>query len=713
MAETLERLVVQVDVGDLDRLLRQAVDVDDEPVVLGGDLDCARLQVFHRVVGAVMTELELGGPAAQGQAQDLMAQADAENRLLAEQLAHGVHRVADWLRVARAVGQEDSVRVPGQDFFRRGGGREDLELAAGFVERAQDGELDPEVENFRVIAFQNAAESVKNLPQDLHALDAAGALQSIPGVGKAIADALHELLTTGTFADYDLLRAEVPEGVVQMMKVPDMGPKKAKRLWEELGITSIEALRDAAAAGRLRDLKGFGAKSEEKILKGIELLARRSDERTPLGVVRPLALTLIDGLLHAVPPGTIGRIEAAGSLRRWRDTIGDVDILCVSEEPAAVMAAFRSLPQVADVAAAGETKTSVILGNGLQVDLRVVEARHWGAALQYFTGSKEHNVELRELALRQGWSLNEYGLTATGDGAAPAGEQRYFSTEPELYAFLGLAWVPPELRENRGEVLAAQRDRLPHLLAAGDIRGELHGHTTWSDGAASVREMAEAARTCGYEYWNVSDHSVGLGVVQGVDGERLRRQRVEIDAYNHDAAEQGFQFRLLQGSEVEILADGTLGLPDEVLATLDVVVASIHSAQRQDRETITARALQVIHNPHVDILGHPTGRLIGARPPSEIDVERVLQACLATGTVVEINANPERLDLNDVYARRAVELGCKIAINTDAHAPDHLRLLEYGIGTARRGWVTAADVVDTRPMSEMLALLKDGNSRDR
>lgn len=582
--------------------------------------------------------------------------------------------------------------------------RDVAEILAGVAARLQI--LD--ANKFRVIAFQNAAESVRNLAQDLHALDVAGALQTIPGVGKGIADAIHELLTTGTFADYEQLRAQVPEGVVQMMRVPDMGPKKAKRLWDELGIDSVEALRDAAAAGRLRDLKGFGAKSEEKILKGIELLSRRSDERLPLGIVRPLALAVIDGLAQAAPPGAIARIEAAGSLRRWRDTIGDVDILCVSEQPVGVMEAFRSLPQVADVAAAGDTKTSVILGNGLQVDLRVVEARHWGAALQYFTGSKEHNVELRELALRQGWSLNEYGLTATGEGAAPAGEQRFFATEPELYAFLGLSWVAPELRENRGEVQAALRDRLPNLITLADIRGELHGHTTWSDGGASVREMAEAARARGYEYWNVSDHSVGLGVVQGVDGERLRRQRAEIDAYNRYAAEQGFVFRLLQGSEVEILADGSLGLPDDVLATLDVVVASIHSAQRQDRETITARALQVIQNPHVDILGHPTGRLIGARPPSEIDVERVLQACLATGTVVEINANPERLDLNDVYARRAVELGCKLAINTDAHAPDNLALLEYGIGTARRGWVTAADVVNTRPLSEMLALLKDG-----
>jgi DNA polymerase (family 10) len=381
-------------------------------------------------------------------------------------------------------------------------------------------------------------------------------------------------------------------------------------------------------------------------------------------------------------------------------------MLCVSRDPAAVMAAFRALPQAAEVVGSGDTKTSIVLGNGLQVDLRVVEAQHWGAAVQYFTGNKEHNIEMREIALKKGWSLNEYGLTATGDGDAPAGEVRFFPEEEALYEFLGLAWMPPEMRENRGEIQAAKERKLPRLIVAEDLRGELHGHTTWSDGTGSVMEMAEAARQRGYRYWGVTDHSVGLGVVQGVDGERLRRQRQEIDAANDHFAKQGVDFRLLQGSEVEILADGTLGLPDDVLATLDVAVASIHSAQRQDRETITARCLKAVYNPHIDILGHPTSRLLGSRPPTELDVERVLQACAETGTVVEINANPARLDLNDVYARRAVELGCKIAINCDAHATDGMEILEYGIATARRAWLTAADVINTRPLAELLPLLK-------
>lgn len=559
---------------------------------------------------------------------------------------------------------------------------------------------------FRVIAFQNAAENLRNLGQDINTLYSRGELQSIPGVGKGIADALHTLFSTGSVPEFDALRAQVPDGVVEMMRVPDMGPKKAKRLWDELGITSVEALAAAAEAGDLRDLKGFGAKSEEKILKGIELLAKRSDDRTPIGVARPLALSLIAGLNAALPAGAIQRIGVAGSLRRWRETIGDVDILCVSDQPAQVMAAFRSLPEVADVAAAGETKTSVILGNGLQVDLRVVEGKHWGAALQYFTGSKEHNVALRELALKQGWSLNEYGLTATGDGETTGGEQRFFAEESDLYEFLGLPWIAPELRENRGEIQAARRNELPPLVEAQDLRGELHSHTTWSDGHASVWEMAEAARRRGYAYWVVSDHSVGLGVVQGVDGERLRKQAEEIAEANRRYQQMGVEMRVLQGSEVEILADGSLGLPDEVLATLDVVVASIHSAQRQDRETITERCLAAVRNPHVHVLGHPTGRLLGSRPPSDLDVERVLQVCAQTGTVVEINANPARLDLNDVYARRAVELGCKLAINCDAHELAGTDVVEYGVGTARRAWISAADVVNTRPLNEMLALLK-------
>ncbi len=563
-----------------------------------------------------------------------------------------------------------------------------------------------EANRFRVIAFQNAAEAIKNYPQDINAIFANGKLQEIAGVGKGIAGAVGELLREGIVAEFEELKRQVPPGVVAMMQVPDMGPKKARRLWQELSISSIDDLKAAAEAGKLRELKGFGAKSEEKILKGIELLTKRGDERTPLGVARPLALSIIDGLRAALPAGTLQRIEAAGSLRRWKETIGDLDILCVSEQPAAVMAAFQTLPQVADVTHAGDTKSSVILANGLQVDLRVVEAKCWGAALQYFTGSKEHNVPIRDLALRQGWSLNEYNLTATGNGKTTAGEEHFFAEEAELYAFLGLDWVPPELRENRGEIQAARAHKLPKLLELQDIRGELHGHSTWSDGTASIEAMAERARAQGYQYWALCDHSVGLGMVGGLDGERLRQQAVEIARINQRYADEGIDFRLLRGTEVEILSDGSLGLPDEVLAELEIVVASIHSGLRQDRAVITERCLQAIRNPHVDILGHPTGRLIGARAPSDIDMEAVLQACLETGTVPEINAHPSRLDMSDVYTRRAIELGCKIAINSDAHELAGMEVMPYGVATARRAWVTAEQVINTRPLDQMLALLK-------
>lgn len=560
---------------------------------------------------------------------------------------------------------------------------------------------------FRVIAFQNAAEAIRTYGQDVNSLHAEGKLQTIPGVGKGIADAVAELLANGEAKDFEELKEQVPRGVVEIVQIPDVGPKTAKRLWQELDITTVDGLKAAAEAGKIRVLKGFGAKSEEKILRGIELAAKRGDSRTPLGEARPLAQALVDGLRAKLPEGAIIRLEVGGSLRRWKETIGDVDILVVSETPDVVMDAFVTLPQVSDVVGKGDAKSSVILGTGLRVDLLVVEAKNWGAALQYFTGSKEHNVEMRELALKQGWSLNEKSLTATGKGDAPEGEEKYFAEEADLYEFLGLDWVPPELRENRGEIAAARVHELPKLIEIADIRGELHGHSTWSDGTAPIAAMAAAAQKRGYAYWGVCDHSVGLGMVGGLDGERLAAQAAEIAELNAQYERDGLDFRLLRGTEVEILADGSLGLPDDVLAELDVVVASIHSGLRQDRETITARCLKAIRNPHVDILGHATGRMIESRPPSELDMEQVLQACVETGTVVEINAHPSRLDVSDVYARRALELGCRLAINCDAHVRDGMEMMPYGIGTARRGWVEAKDVVNTYPLEQMLAMLKD------
>lgn len=560
---------------------------------------------------------------------------------------------------------------------------------------------------FRVIAFQNAAKAIEDLGQSVANLHAQGKLTDIPGVGKGIAADISQLLENGQADVYESLKAEIPMGVVEMMRVPDVGPKTARRLWEERNITSVEALEVAAQAGELRDLKGMGEKSEAKILRGIELLRKRRDDRIPLGDARPVALNLVAELQAALPAGVIQKIEAAGSLRRWRETIGDMDILAVSDQPEAVMAAFGRLPMVAEVLSGGLGKSRVLLQNNMEVDLRVVEPQHWGAALQYFTGSKEHNVAVRELALKQGWSLNEYGLTATDRNLkTPAGSEQFFETEEALYDFLGLAWTPPELRENTGEVTLAQKQALPALITLDQIQGELHGHSIYSDGVAPIAEMAAAAMQRGYRYWAVCDHSIGLGMVGGVDGEGLARQAAEIADLNQRYAAEGRDFRLLRGIEVEILADGSLGLPDEVLAQLEVVVASIHSGLRQDQATITARCLRAVANPHVDILGHPTGRLLGRRSPSELDLEAVLAACAEKGTAVEINAHPSRLDLQDTYARRAAALGVRIAINSDAHAVDGMQIMPYGIATARRGWLTSEHILNSRPAEDVLALLK-------
>lgn len=581
-----------------------------------------------------------------------------------------------------------------------------------------------EANQFRVNAYGNAAEAIRGLGQDINRLYADEKLESIDGVGKGIAALLRELFSSGKVEEFEELKEQVPAGVVAMTRVPDVGPKTAKRLWHELEITSVEGLKAAAEAGKIRALKGFGAKSEQKILKGIELATRRGDERMPIGQALPQAQEIVRLLQEAVGEGVIARIEIAGSLRRGKETIGDVDILtvCSGEEQApTLMEAFRTLPLVADVIGAGEKKSSVVLNSGLQADIRVVEPKHWGAALQYFTGSKEHGVALRERAQRMGWSLNEYGLRATGKGDTDEAdtreadtnggdvaqdEMRYFEEEAALYEFLGLAWIAPEMRENRGELEAAAADKLPKLIELDDIQGELHGHSNWSDGTAEIADMAQAAQARGYRYWALCDHSTGLGMVNGLDADRIAEQAVIIRKVNQEYADAGIDFRLLRGTEVEILADGTLGLPDAVLAELDVVVASIHSGLRQERDTITKRCIAAIENPHVDILGHATGRLIGVRAPSEIDLEAVLAACAATGTVVEINAHPSRLDINDVYARRAVELGCRIAVNSDAHAVDGMEIMSFGIAVARRAWLEPKNVVNTYPLDEMLKLLK-------
>jgi DNA polymerase (family 10) len=551
--------------------------------------------------------------------------------------------------------------------------------------------LDIQEANYhRIMAYRRAAENIAALGQPLQELWQAGELESIPGIGKTLSDKIDELMRSGELEAYKKLKAEVPDGVVAMLQVTGIGPKSAARFWKELGITSIDDLEQAAQDGRLRELHGFGAKSEQNVLDGIEAFKRRTG-RTRLGDAWPLAQTMLAALRDV--PG-VTRSASAGSLRRRRETVGDLDLLVASESPEPVMARFRELPQVAEVLLSGPTKTSIRTDEGFQVDLRVLEPARWGTALQYFTGSQAHNIRLRGLALEQGLSLSEYALKRDD------GSEILCATEEEVYATLGLPLIPPELREDRGEIEAALEDRLPDLIKPGDLKGDLQFHTTRSDGHQGLLEMAQAAQAQGLAYALVTDHSHSLGVTGGLDAERLGEQQAEIDEVNR---QMGGDFRVLSGVEVEVRGDGTLDLPDEVLAELDLVVAAVHSGLRQDREKVTARMLAAIRNPHVDIIAHPTGRLIGEREGADLDMEAIFRAAAETGTALEINAHPSRLDLRDAHVRRAIELGVHLTISSDAHDVSGFAVLPFGVATARRGWATPADVINTWAVERLLA----------
>jgi DNA polymerase (family 10) len=549
-------------------------------------------------------------------------------------------------------------------------------------------------ENYhRIMAYRRAAENVAALGRPLEEVWRAGELRTIPGIGETLAAKIDELMRTGRLEAYEKLKAQVPAGVIDMLLIPDVGPKKAALFWQKLGITDIDALEQAARSGRLRDLPGMGVKSEEKVLAGIEALKRRTG-RTPLGVAWSLAQALLDAL-RAMPE--VVQASPAGSLRRMRDTVGDLDLLVASDEPEAVMARFRALPQVAEVLLSGPTKTSIRTHEGLQADLRVLEPARWGTALQYFTGSQAHNIRLRGLALERGLSLSEYSLKRED------GSEILCATEEEVYAAVGLPLVPPELREDRGEIEAALAGRLPLLIERHDLKGDFQLHTTRSDGRNSLLEMAMAAQAAGLEYAVVTDHSHSLGITRGVSPEELRRQRAEIMEVNR---EMGGAFRLLAGIEVEIRADGSLDLPDEALAELDLVVAAMHSGLRGERERLTDRILAAIRNPHVDIIAHPTGRLIGEREEADLDMEAIFRAAAAHGVALEINGYTRRLDLNDIHVRRAVELGVTLVISSDAHDINGFANLALGLAMARRGWATAAQILNTRSAEEVLAWAK-------
>ncbi len=546
----------------------------------------------------------------------------------------------------------------------------------------------------RVLSYRKASEAIHELGRDVNQVYAAGELTDIPGIGKTLAEKIEEMLTTGKLEFYEKLAKEIPPTLVEMLKVDGLGPKRVKQVYETLGITTLAELNTAAQEGKLRDLPGLGAKSEAKLVAAIAALARHGDNRTSIGEAWPLAQEILAELAQL--PGVV-KTAVAGSLRRMKESIGDVDLLVAADDAAPIMDYFVQMPRVESVSGHGPTKSSVVLHNGIQVDLRVLPLERWGTLLSYFTGSKDHNVRLRELALKQGLTLNEHAFTPL-DG----GDEILCASEEALYKVFNFPYILPTLREDRGEIEAAQRGQLPDVVRIEQIVADLHMHTTWSDGKMSVLGMAQAAQARGLRYIVISDHSQSLGIANGLTPERLWQQAEEIAAAN---AHMGPDFRILHGTEMEIRADGSLDFDDGVLARLDFVIASLHVSLNQPREQVMKRIMTALENPHVDMIGHPTGRLLPDRPGADLDMEVVLQTAVATQTILEINANPHRLDLRDSHVRRAVELGATLAINCDAHHVDHFELLHYGVATAQRGWATAETVVNTWPLEKLLAFL--------
>lgn len=567
------------------------------------------------------------------------------------------------------------------------------EVADVFTRIANLSEIKGEI-IYKTLAYRKAAESLSDLGRDVNKYWKEEKLQDIPGVGKAISEKIDELLRTGRLEFLEKLEKEVPPGLADWLQVPGLGPKKVALIWRELGITRLSQLEKAARAGKLRGLPGMGEKSEAQILSGIGSLARRSG-RIPLGRAYPLAQEII-AVLKEVPGVTAA--EPAGSLRRMRPTVGDLDILVASKESAPVMEAFVRLPGVVRILGKGDTKSSVEFGDGVRAQVWVHPPEKFGTALQYATGSKDHNVRLRELALDRGLSLSEHALTRT-DGS---GEIRC-GTEEEVYTALGLPWIPPELREDRGEIQAAQAGQLPRLIEVKDIHADLQVHSTWSDGKLSMLEMARAAARRGLRVIAFTDHSISLGVAGGLSMEDHRKQQAEIQKVQRTL---GNSIRVLHATEVEIKADGTLDYPDDFLASLDLVLASLHTSLRQPRQKITQRLLQAVRNPHVDIIGHPTGRLLPDREGADLDMEVVLAEAVQSGVALEINADPARLDLDDNTARRARDMGIPLSINTDAHAAAGLEALPFGVAIARRAWLTRKDVINAWPVDKLLKWLK-------
>jgi len=555
---------------------------------------------------------------------------------------------------------------------------------------------------FRVRAYRNAARTIGQLSQPVADLVAEGRdLSELPDVGDDLAGKIEEIVETGTLTLLDELEQQTAPALADLMRIPGLGPKRVRALHEALGITSAEELKRAAEAGRVREVEGFGEKLEQTILDRLEA-AGAEERRWLLATVEPVAESLVT---HLEAHDAVEQIDVAGSYRRRKETVGDLDVLALSDDGPAVIAHFVDYEDVDEVVQQGDTRSSVVLRSELQVDLRVVPPASYGAALLYFTGSKAHNIRLRDRAIADGLKLNEYGVFRAEDGQNGDGQNEEGAdgkrvagaTEAEIYALFNLPYIVPELREDRGELDAAAHDALPDLIALDDLRGNLHTHTTDSDGRASIEAMAEAARARGLDYLAITDHSPNVAVTQGLDADGLRQQIDAIDRLNDELD----GIRLLKSIEVDILTDGTLDLPDEVLERLDLRVCAIHSNFELPEDAQTERVLRAMDNPLFNIWAHPTGRRLNERSPIALDLERLMEAAVERGCFLELNAQPERLDLRDVYCQRAKELGLQVAIGADAHWESGLDVLQYGIDQARRGWLEANDVLNTKPWDEL------------
>jgi DNA polymerase (family 10) len=558
--------------------------------------------------------------------------------------------------------------------------------------------LDIQGENpFKIRAYIKAAQTIEALTYQLSSLEDKDKIVELPGIGEGIGKKIKELLETGKLKYYQDLKKSEYAPLIEFLRIPGMGPKHAKLVYDQLGVKSIEGLKKAAEEGKLRELPGLGEKVEQNILQGIQQV-QKFKERYSLAFIYPRAQNIVEELTRVKE---VKQITLGGSLRRMKETIGDVDILVASEKPKPVMDAFVNLPQTAKVISKGSTRSSIVTKDGFQVDIRVVKPTSFGAAQHYFTGSKAHNIRIRSLGVNKGLKINEYGVFKGAKNIAG-------KTEAEVFKSVGLPFIPPELREDQGEIEAAQKNQLPHLIELSDLKGDLHMHSDWTDGNNSIEEMAKAAHKMGYQYIAICDHSPTVGITNGLTPQRLKKHNEEIDKLNEkmSRAKGNMNFRILKGIEVDIRSNGQLDFEDDILKRLDIVVAAVHTKFTQNKEEMTKRIIKAIENLHVDIFAHPTGRLIGKREAYQVDMDKLMDACKANDKALELNAYPERLDLSDLNCRKAKEKGVKIAISTDAHGENHLDWITFGVATARRGWIEPEDVINTLPLSKLLKWLK-------